>query len=56
MINATFIGCSEVATDGIGRAGGVGAAIFLPGLHHGRSRTIAHFAIILGEGLDRFPG
>ena len=56
MINVTSIGCSEVATDGIGREGGVGAAFLLPGLHHGRSGTIASFAIVPGEGLDRSPG
>ncbi|WP_338210488.1 hypothetical protein [Lactiplantibacillus paraxiangfangensis] len=28
MINVALVGCSKVATDGIGRAGGVGAAFF----------------------------
>ena len=55
MINMTLIGCWEVATDGIGREGGFSPVIF-PDLDHGRSRTIASFASVLGEGLDRSSG
>ncbi len=55
MINMTLIGWSEVATDGIGREGGLRPVIF-PGLNHGRPGAIAHFATVPGEGLDRFPG
>jgi len=49
------VGYSEVVADNIGRDGGVWPMNF-SALHHGRSGTLAFFARVLGEGLDRFSG